>query len=85
MLQHEDIAKTQELKGKFNKVWVSSEYLQSHLNILGFDKIKSRFSWCNRRIVQRFETRLYRKQVKYPDISSCRLNTDRFGKTSRIN
>lgn len=48
MLQHEDIAKTQELKGKFNKVWVSSEYLQSHLNILGFDKIKSRFSWCKK-------------------------------------
>ncbi len=48
MLQHEDIAKTQELKGKFTKVWVSSEYLQSHLNILGFDKIKSRFSWCKK-------------------------------------
>jgi len=48
MLQHEDIAKTQELKGKFNKVWVSSEYLQAHLNILGFDKIKSRFSWCKK-------------------------------------
>jgi hypothetical protein len=46
LLQHEEIAKTRELKEKFNKVWVSSEYLQSHLNILGFDKIKSRFSWC---------------------------------------
>ena len=48
MLQHEDIAKTQELKGKFNKVWLSSDYLQAHLNILGFDKIKSRFSWCKK-------------------------------------
>jgi hypothetical protein len=48
LLQHEEIAKTRELKGKFNKVWVSSEYLQSHLNILGFYKIKSRFSWCKK-------------------------------------
>jgi len=48
MLQHEDIAKIQELKGKFNKVWLSSEYLQAHLNILGFNKIKSKFSWCKK-------------------------------------
>ena len=48
MLQHEDIAKIQELKGKFNKVWLSSEYLQAHLNILGFNKIKSRFSCCKK-------------------------------------
>jgi hypothetical protein len=48
MLQHEDIAKIQELKGKFDKVWVSSEYLQAHLNILGFNKIKSQFSWCKK-------------------------------------
>jgi len=40
MLQHEDIAKTQEIKEKFNKVWLSSEYLRAHLNILGFNKIK---------------------------------------------
>ena len=46
MLQHEDITKVQELKGKFDKVWVSSEYLQAHLNILGFNKIKRQFSWC---------------------------------------
>ena len=48
MLQNEDIAKIQEIKGKFNKVWLSSEYLQAHLNILGFNKIKSRFSWCKK-------------------------------------
>jgi hypothetical protein len=36
MLQHEDIAKTQEIKGKFSKVWLSSEYLQAHLDILIF-------------------------------------------------
>ena len=48
MLQHEEIAKGQEIKGKFNKVWLSSEYLQAHLNILGFNKIKSRFSWCKK-------------------------------------
>lgn len=48
MLQHEDITKVQELKGKFDKVWTSSEYLQAHLNILGFNKIKRqfKFSWC---------------------------------------
>lgn len=44
MLQHEDITKVQKLKGKFDKVWVSSEYLQAHLNILGFNKIKRQFS-----------------------------------------
>jgi len=48
MLQNEDITKIQELKGNFNKVWLSSEYLQSHLNILGFNKIKNKFSWCKK-------------------------------------
>jgi len=48
MLQHKDIVKVQELKGKFNKVWLSSEYLQAHLDILGFNKIKSQFSWCKK-------------------------------------
>lgn len=48
MLRDEDIAKISEIKGKFNKVWLSSAYLQAHLNILGFNKIKSRFSWCKK-------------------------------------
>ena len=48
MLQHEDIAKIQEIKGKFNKVWLSSEYLQAHLNILGFNKIQNQFGWCKK-------------------------------------
>jgi len=48
MLNYEDVAKTHEIKGKFNKVWLSSEYLQAHLNILGFNKIKNRFSWCRK-------------------------------------
>ena len=48
MLQHEDIAKVQEIKGKFNKVWLSLDYLQIHLDILGFNKIKSQFSWCKK-------------------------------------
>jgi len=48
MLQHEDIAKIQEIKGKFNKVWLSSDYLRAHLNILGFNKIKCRFGWCKK-------------------------------------
>jgi hypothetical protein len=43
MLQHEDIEKIQEIKGKFNTIWLSSEYLQAHLNILGFTKIKNKF------------------------------------------
>ncbi|SHI55634.1 hypothetical protein SAMN04487911_10371 [Arenibacter nanhaiticus] len=46
MLQYEDIAKVQELKAKFDKVWIISEYLQVHLNVLGFNKIKGQFSWC---------------------------------------
>lgn len=46
MLQHEDIAKIQEIKVKFNKNWLSSGYLQEHLNILGFNKIKNRLSVC---------------------------------------
>jgi len=48
MLQHEDIAKVQEIKGKFNKVWLSSDYLRAHLNILGFNRIKKQFSWCKK-------------------------------------
>ena len=48
MLKDEGIAKIQEIKGKFNNIWLSSEYLQSHLNILGFNTIKSRFSWCKK-------------------------------------
>lgn len=48
MLQHEDIAKIQEMKVNFNKVWLSSEYLRAHLNILGFNKIKCKFSWCKK-------------------------------------
>jgi hypothetical protein len=48
MLQHEDIAKIHEIEGKFNKIWLSSEYLQAHLNILGFNKIKDKFSWCKK-------------------------------------
>ncbi len=48
MLQYEDIKNIQEIKGKFNKVWFSSEYLQAHLNILGFNKIKNKFSWCKK-------------------------------------
>lgn len=46
MLQHEDIAKTQEIKAKFNNKWLSSGNLQEHLNILGFNRIKNKFSWC---------------------------------------
>lgn len=48
MLKHEDITKVEEIKGKFNKIWLSSEYLQAHLNILGFNKIKNKFSWCKK-------------------------------------
>ena len=48
MLQNEDIAKVTEIKGKFDTIWLSSAYLQSYLNVLDFNKIKSRFSWCKK-------------------------------------
>ena len=48
MLHHEDITKIQELKVKFKNVWLSSEYLQAHLNILGFDKVRSKFNWLKK-------------------------------------
>jgi hypothetical protein len=48
MLQHEDIAKIKEIKGKFNTIWLSSEYLQAHLNILGFTNMKNKFSGCKK-------------------------------------
>ncbi len=48
MLKNKDISKIQEIKGKFNKIWVSSEYLEAHLNILGFNNIKQKFSWCKK-------------------------------------
>jgi len=48
MPQNQDIAKIEEIKGKFNTIWLSSEYLQAHLNILGSNKIKSKFSWCKK-------------------------------------
>jgi len=46
MLQSEDIAKVQEVKGKFNKFWLDTDYLQSYLNILGFQQIKKKFKSC---------------------------------------
>ena len=48
MLQLEDITKTYEIKGKFNTIWLSSEYLRAHLDILGFNKIKKKFNWCKK-------------------------------------
>lgn len=48
MLHYKDIAKLDEIKSKFNNVWLSSEYLRAHLNILGFNKIKNNFTWCKK-------------------------------------
>jgi len=48
MLQYKDIAKVDEIKGKFTKVWLNTNYLQSHLNILNFKKTKTSFSWCKK-------------------------------------
>ena len=48
MRQNEDIAKVTEIKGRFDTIWLSSAYLQSYLNVLDFNKIKSRFSWCKK-------------------------------------
>ncbi|MGB0881248.1 MAG: IS4 family transposase, partial [Polaribacter sp.] len=48
MLKSEDITKTEELKGKFKKIWLSSDYIQKHLNILGFDSIQAKFDSCKK-------------------------------------
>lgn len=32
-------------KRKFDNKWLSSDYLQKHLNILDFNKIKPKFRW----------------------------------------
>ncbi len=48
MLQHEDIAKTKEIKVKFKENWLSRDYLRSHLEILGYSKIKKRFGACKK-------------------------------------
>ena len=48
MLHHEDITKTKEIKIKFKENWLSRDYLISHLEILGYSKIKKRFESCKR-------------------------------------
>lgn len=48
MLQHEDIAKVEEIKGKFKTSWLDLDYLSSYLDILGFHKIKRRFNTCKK-------------------------------------
>lgn len=44
MLHNEDISKIKEIKGLMKDNWLNPDYLQTHLNILGFNKIKNRFS-----------------------------------------
>ena len=48
MLQHEDISNVQEIKGKFKVNWLSSSYLRSHLDILGFSRIKRSLESCKK-------------------------------------
>ena len=48
MLLHEDISKTKEIKIKFKENWLSQDYLISHLEILGYSKIKKRFESCKK-------------------------------------
>ncbi len=48
MLHHEDISKVKEIKGKFKDSWLGSDYLSSHIEILGFGKIKQRFNSCKK-------------------------------------
>ncbi len=48
MLHHEDITKTKEIKIKFKENWLSRDYLISHLEILGYSKIKKRFGSCKK-------------------------------------
>jgi hypothetical protein len=48
MLQYEDISKTKEIKIKFKENWLRQDYLISHLEILGYSKIKKRFESCKK-------------------------------------
>jgi len=48
MLHHENISKTKEIKIKFKENWLRSDYLISHLEILGYSKIKKRFESCKK-------------------------------------
>ena len=48
MLHHEDISKTKEIKIKFKENWLRPDYLISHLEILGYRKIKKRFESCKK-------------------------------------
>lgn len=48
MLHHEDITKTKEIKVKFKENWLRPDYLISHLEILGYSKIKKRFESCKK-------------------------------------
>ncbi|MCP4269951.1 MAG: transposase [Candidatus Brocadiaceae bacterium] len=48
MLLHEDISKTRELKIKFKEIWLRQDYLISHLEILGYSKIKKHFESCKK-------------------------------------
>jgi hypothetical protein len=48
MLLHEDISKTKEIKIKFKENWLRQDYLISHLEILGYSKIKKRFESCKK-------------------------------------
>ena len=48
MLHHEDISKTKGIKIKFKENWLGPDYLISHLEILGYSKIKKRFESCKK-------------------------------------
>ena len=48
MLLHEDISKTKEIKIKFKENWLRPDFLISHLEILGYSKIKKRFESCKK-------------------------------------
>ncbi len=48
MLPNKDIAKIEEIKGIFDRKWINSEYLSSHLEILKFKKTSTSFAWVKK-------------------------------------
>ncbi len=48
MLHNKDIAKIEEIKGIFDRKWVTPEYLSNHLDILKFKKTSKSFSWTKK-------------------------------------
>ena len=48
MLPNKDIAKIEEIKGIFDRKWITPEYLSNHLGILKFKKTSKSFTWVKK-------------------------------------